>query len=176
MAFPTTQLTSNTAKKPLTIVFSGHGLWDPSKDGFTQLPGNCTCLYFTDNARTLSDRFGGELDIGNTGGTRPDQQVAPWGSGPDMRLLPPIGLTIMVPTAPNWHQISLPGDKVPANADGIQVTISTVKADGMKLSELRSLLDDAIKGASKVTLIWAACRELKMQASHRDIGLNTMQR
>lgn len=176
MAIPATQLTSTAAKKPLTIVFSGHGSWVAGSDGFTQMPGNCSCLYFTENARTLSDRLGGELDIGNIGSKRPDQQVAPWGSGPDMRLYPPTGLTIMTPTAPNWHQIALPGGRVPANADGIQVTISTVQTNGAKLSELLSLLDSAIRGASKVTLIWSACRALEMNQNGVDIGLNTLQR
>ncbi|MFO1499290.1 MAG: hypothetical protein U1G07_12990 [Verrucomicrobiota bacterium] len=42
--------------QPKVIVFSGHGSWDPAKDGYVALAANCTMKFYTLNAENAQRR------------------------------------------------------------------------------------------------------------------------
>jgi hypothetical protein len=156
------------------IVFSGHGSWDPGKDGYTSLPKNCKIEFYTQNMKTLSDNLGGSLDRGVTTGLIPDQTGSAYSSVPNMRLYPPTGLNIMQPPLSTWTILELPG-YAPGNDKNLQVRISYTKPNGMSLSEIFASLSAALN--TEVLMIWSACRAIDLKdAGGSKAGVNKMQR
>lgn len=157
------------------IVFSGHGDWALGNDHFVQVPAKCRMKFYTMNAKTLSDGWGGDIDRGIVAGLDPDQEAGAFQAIPDMRLYPPTGLNIRRPDSATWHVVELPG-LVPVDERNLQVRIRNCVAEGMSLSELFKSLATAIREAGSVELLWAACRAVNLKSTGRDTYVNAKQR
>jgi hypothetical protein len=166
---------------PKNIVFSGHGGWEPAKDGFAAVPKNCQMNFYTDNLKSLSDALGGQLDVANI--TIDESQTQrEFSSVPDYRLYPPTGLNIKTPDLTrDWHVIHVPftqNTSCPADARNIQVIARGGAKKGLPLSLLFNILRPAVDSSSDgVLFIWACCRALQFQdAGGEALGVNVVQR
>jgi hypothetical protein len=176
------KLGPHAVKKPIAslgskiIVFSGHGSWEVKKDSYVQLPAKCSIKFYTMNMKTLSDGLGGDIDRGIIAGLRPDQEAGPHRNIPDMRLYPPHGLHIRQPNPATWQVVTLPAP-VPSGNKNLQVQINDQYGGGASLSVMFQLLMPAIRSASSVTFLWAACRAIGLKDTGGEkIGVNVMQR
>lgn len=168
---------ARTAFTSKIIVFSGHGSWEVKQDDYVKLPARCSIKFYTMNMRTLSDGLGGDIDRGIIDGLEPDQQAGPFSRIPDMRLFPPTGLTIRAPDPATWQVIKIPDNPVQAGNKNLQIQIANGFAGGGSLSQIFTYLQPAIRSASSVIFLWAACRASGLRPTGgRSFGIDNLQR
>lgn len=144
-----------------TIVFSGHGSWIP-ENGYVQMTRNCRIEFYTENARTLSDALGGDLDRGITTGVMPDQRRPGYSSVTNNTLYRPTGLNIRTPDPTTWVVYRHLLDPVPMGGENIQVQIPMSRSAGFTIKQILDRLDPAIRRDDEVRLIWAGCRAVEV--------------